>query len=136
MEEELQIPKGIVAEQKLRFTNKGHASDVYNAPPGDILGTVIIKDHEVFRRKEHDIISEVPISIGQALLGGKLEVETIHGKETIEINSSVTNKTRYILREKGAPHLAPEDHIIGDHIVKFRIVIPNELSEEQITLIK
>ena len=46
VEEELKIPKGVKNNQKLRYTSKGHASRTYNGPSGDLLCTIIVKDHK------------------------------------------------------------------------------------------
>ena len=136
VEEELQIPKGIPENQKLRFTNKGHASDVFNAPPGDLLGIIKIKLHEKFRRKGFDIVSEVPITVSKAILGCKIKIETIHGEREIEIDGGININSRYVIRECGAPHLYPDEGQLGDHIVKFKIIVPSGLSEQQLDLIK
>ena len=136
MKEEVKIPKGVREGQKLRFTNKGHASEVYNAQPGDLVGTITIKEHEVFKRKGYDIITEVPVTISQAILGSKIKVETIHGEQEIVIEKGVTNNVRYVIKNQGAPHLYPDDDKFGDHIVKFKIVIPTDLSEKQVELVQ
>jgi molecular chaperone DnaJ len=132
----VQIPKGIKENQKLRFVKRGHASDVYNSPPGDIIVTVKIKDHENFRRSGNDIISEVPITITQAILGGKVQIETVHGEREIELEKGITHNTRYVLKGRGASHITPTSEKFGDHIIKFRVIIPTDLSEKQVELIK
>lgn len=136
VKEEFKIPKGVRDGQKLRFTHRGHGSKVFNAKPGDLVGVVKIKEHETYKRDGYDIISEVPITISQAILGGSLIVETVHGEKEITLDKGTGSDSTHIIKDHGAPHLPPEDHKNGDHIIKFKIIIPSDLSPRQIELIK
>lgn len=64
-----------------------------------------------------------------------MTVETIHGEKEIELEKGINNNVRYILKNYGAPHLNPTEDKYGDHIIKFKIVIPTDLSEKQKELI-
>jgi len=136
VDDEIKIPKGVKEGQKLRFTNKGHASEVYNAKPGDLIAKIMIKEHETFKRDGYNIISEVPITVTQAILGSKVTLETVHGEKEVEISGGVHNNLRYVLKNYGAPSIDPLDEKFGDHIIKFKIIIPTDLSERQLELIK
>ena len=53
--------------------------------PGDLLLTVKVKEHDLFKNEGRDIISEVPLSLSEAILGSKITIETVEGKLNIEI---------------------------------------------------
>ena len=55
--------------QKIRISGLGHASDVYQGVPGDLLLHIKVKDHPVFSRDGLNLISKVPITISEAVLG-------------------------------------------------------------------
>ncbi|CAI2370091.1 unnamed protein product [Moneuplotes crassus] len=136
VEEEVKIPQGIREGQKLRFTNKGHASQVYNGNPGDIIASIIIKDHESFQRNGYDIVSEVPITIAQAILGSKIKIETLHGEQEISLEPGYTITIRYVLKNYGAPYMYPDEDKRGDHIIKFKVIVPEDLTETQRSVIE
>jgi molecular chaperone DnaJ len=136
VDEEVKIPKGVREGQRLRFTNKGHASEVYNASPGDLIGTIKIKKHDTFTRNGYDIVSDIPVTVAQAILGCKIKIDTIHGEKEITVESGLTNDIRYVIKHQGAPHIFPEEDKFGDHIIKFKIIIPSDLSDKHYELIQ
>jgi molecular chaperone DnaJ len=60
----------------------GHASDVFTSLAGDLLLTVKVKEHYFFIREEKNIISEVPITLLEAVKGALLTVKTVYGPVT------------------------------------------------------
>ena len=71
--------------QKIKIKGLGHASDVFQSVSGDLLLQVKVTPHTVFLREGLNIISEVPISITEAILGSKLTVDTLEGKINIDL---------------------------------------------------
>ena len=83
-----------------------------------------------------NIISEVPISITEAVLGCKVTIETIEGKISIDVKPGTSSGQEFVLRHHGMPPFHPPDNydvnqLRGDHIVRFKVVIPSTMSEEQ-----
>lgn len=100
---------------------------------GDLLLNVKIKKHEVFAREGLNIISEVPISITEAVLGCKITIETIDGKISIEVKPGTSSGQELALRHHGMPPFHPPENydvnqLRGDHIVRFKVVIPSTMS--------
>lgn len=56
--------------QKIKLSQLGHCSDCFGSPAGDLLLTVKVKEHDAMYREGQDIVSNVPISFIQAILGG------------------------------------------------------------------
>lgn len=80
------------------------------------------------------MISEVPISITEAVLGCKITIETLDGKLNIEVKAGTNSGDELRLQHHGMPPFHPPDNydvnlLRGDHIVKFNVVIPHDMSE-------
>ena len=107
----------------------GHAADVFAAQPGDLLLTIKIKEHAYFKREQKNIETEVPISLVEAVLGAKLTIQTLDGPLTIVTKPGMCTGDTMTLKHYGIPEFNPPENydpqqLRGDHIVKFRIVLP------------
>jgi len=88
--EEIELPPGAVDGQKLRVRGFGHSSDVFMGAPGDLLLTLKILLHDTFERVgESDVGSTIELSIGQAIFGGKVTIETLEGHKSIVVPAGV-----------------------------------------------
>lgn len=95
---DVRIPPGLESGQVLRLRGKG-AGD----PPGDALIEVDVTPHKTFRRTGRDIELDLPVSITEAVLGGKVTVPTIAGPVTMSIPPGSDTGTRLRLRGRGVP---------------------------------
>ena len=57
-------------------------------------------------RDEHDLVTDVPISIAQAALGTTLELETLDGDEELVVAAGTQPGREFVLRRRGVPHVA------------------------------
>ncbi len=130
---EIRIPAGIENGSRLRLEAEGDAAPK-DGIPGDLYLEVYVKEHKYFKRREYDIILEVPISYTQAVLGDKIEVPTLHGKTILKIPSGTQPGTIFKMRNKGIQYL--HGHFYGDQLVKINIDVPKKLSSKQKKLIK
>jgi molecular chaperone DnaJ len=71
----------------------GHASDVFTSVPGDLLLTVDISPHEVFKMEGKNIKSTVELSLSEAVLGCTITVMTAHGPANVEVEPGVCSGT-------------------------------------------
>lgn len=132
---------GVLDGKKIRIHYLGHASDVYSSEAGDLLLEVKVKEHSVFKIEVRDIISEVSITLTQAILGDKLTIETVTGKLNINIAPGTQNGDRMVLRHNGAhefnpPALYDKRALRGHHIITFKLVIPADMEEEELSLLR
>lgn len=74
IKETVELPKGIVNGQKIKVKGIGHASDVFQGIAGDLLLTLKVKDHPIFKLEGKNIVTEVPISLTEAIFGGKFTI--------------------------------------------------------------
>ena len=73
------IPAGIDNGQTISLRGQGHAGS-NGGPSGDLLITVMVRPHEIFRREGTSVFCEAPITFTQAVLGAELEIPTIDGQ--------------------------------------------------------
>ncbi|MCD8023928.1 MAG: hypothetical protein LUE64_00145 [Candidatus Gastranaerophilales bacterium] len=124
------IPKFCKEGQKIRLKGEGK-QDVYGNR-GDLYLVIKIEDSN-YTVDGCDLIKEVSISPAMAALGTKYEIITPHGNFKITIPSGSASGT--ILRMKGLG-LPKKEGGFGNLGVKIKIVIPKNLTEEQISLYK
>ncbi|MDJ0626462.1 MAG: molecular chaperone DnaJ [Candidatus Caenarcaniphilales bacterium] len=131
---EVKIPAGAENGSRLVWSHRGN--DGRNGgPAGDLYILLKVKPHPKFKRQGLDIFEEVEINTWQAIMGDSIEVETIHGKEEVEIKSGTQPNTVLKLNSKG---IKLDNGKYGDHHLKLKVVIPNkkELNKELIELIQ
>jgi len=129
----VKIPAGIKDGGKVRFPGKGEAGPPGSAP-GDLLVKVHVRPHKFFRRKNGDILLDLPLTFPEAALGTSVEVPTVNGKVKLKIPAGTTDGRKFRLRGKGAPKPKGKGH--GDMIVTARVVVPKKLSAKEKELIK
>jgi DnaJ-class molecular chaperone len=116
------IPPGIEDGQVLRLKGKG-ASGFGGGPPGDALIEVHIAPPPFFRRDGDDIRLELPVSLAEAVLGGRVPVPTVTGPVTMTIPKGSDTGTQLRLRGKGIRRHQGGKTIEGDQYVTLRVVI-------------
>jgi DnaJ-class molecular chaperone len=123
----LAIPAGVRDGQMLRLKGKG-GPGFGGGPPGDAYVEVHIRRHPFFERKDDDVHLELPVTLGEAVLGGKVEVPTVEGKVTMTIpKGSSTGRT---LRLKGRGIPDQKSGRRGDQYVRLKVVLPERIDEE------
>jgi molecular chaperone DnaJ len=77
--EKVKLPGGVVNGQKIKVPLLGHAADVFTSVPGDLLLTVEVSPHDVFKVDDKNIKSTVELTLSEAILGCVITVMTAHG---------------------------------------------------------
>ena len=124
----INIPAGIDNGQTISLRGQGH-SGKNGGPAGDLLITVMVRPHEIFRRDGTAVFCEAPITFTQAVLGGTLEIPTIDGKVKYDIPEGTQTGTVFRLRGTGIPVLNGRGR--GDQYVTVNIETPRNLNREQ-----
>lgn len=127
----VKIPKGVKEGAKIRLSGEGK-TDNYGRK-GDLYLIVKFKDSKDFKISGADIISDIEIYPQEAVLGIVAEVKTLHGivKVTIPPNSQSGRSLR--LKDLGLPK---KEGGFGAHIAKIKIVVPENLTNEEKDLYK
>lgn len=129
----IKIPAGVDTGNRIKLTGEGEAG-TRGAPHGDLYVKIYIKDHSIFSRTGKDLYCEVPIDIGTATLGGKLQVPTINSQLEITIPPGTQTGKTFRLRERGAPDL--NNGQSGDILCKVKVETPVNLNKEQEELLR
>ncbi|MBL8747252.1 MAG: DnaJ domain-containing protein [Phycisphaerae bacterium] len=122
---ELTIPPGVAHGTKLRMRGAGMPS-MGRAPAGDLIVTVHIAPHELYRREGLDIILDLPLTIVEATLGARVSVPTLSGKAEVTIPPGTSSGQRLRLRGQGIK----TEKGTGDLFIAAKIVVPRELGDE------
>jgi curved DNA-binding protein len=125
----VKIPKGMAAGKKLRIAGKGQPSP-YGGPPGDLLIQAKILPHPQFRVEGRDLYLEREIKLTDAILGARLSVPTLGGKElSLKIPAGTRPGTKMRLGGHGLPAMKGDAR--GDLYVIVSVAIPKALNSEQ-----
>ena len=122
------IPAGIDNGQTISIRGQGHAGK-NGGPAGDLLITITVRPHEIFRREGTSVLCEAPITFAQAVLGAELEIPTIDGKVKYDLPEGTQSGTTFRLKGKGIPSLNGRGR--GDQYVTVYIETPRNLNREQ-----
>lgn len=124
---EVKIPQGVADGQTIRLRGKGNPS-MGGGPAGDALVTLSVRPHPVFRRDGDDIVITLPITLDEAVLGGKVATPTISGKVSLSIPKGASSGQVLRLRGRGAKSPGAKTH--GDQRVELSIVSPPKIDDE------
>lgn len=114
---QVRIPAGVSEGGRVRLKGQG-------ADGGDLVLTVHVGSHPHFKREGADLHLELPVTVGEAYRGAKVQVPTLDGEVGLRIPPGVKSGAKLRLRGKGAP--AGKDKAPGDLIVQILIRVPPE----------
>jgi DnaJ-class molecular chaperone len=115
----IKLPTLVENGQTIRL--KGQGEEILGGTPGDALVTVRFKPHPKFRVEGRDLHIELPVSLRDAVLGSRQEVDTLNGRVAVKIAPWTSSDRVLRLRGKGLPK-KPDGH--GDLFAHVRIMLP------------
>ena len=115
----VKIPAGVAAGQQIRLKGQGETAPGH--PPGDLLITVSIAPHPHFKVDGSDLRLDLPITLYEAVLGGKVRVPTLGSAVELSIPKNTSSGRTFRLKGKGLPKPGG----IGDLFVITRIILPD-----------
>lgn len=123
----VKIPAGISEGEAIRLTGKGEAAGT-GGVSGDLFVRVHVRPEKGFERDGDDIYTEVIISYPQAVLGDKVEINTLEGLKKLVIPEGTQPHQQFKLKDLGVPHL--HHHGRGDQYVKVFVDVPKKISRK------
>jgi len=120
---DVKIPAGVKDGQTVRVKGRGGAGRG-GAANGDILLTVSVASHPSKTRDGNDIRMDLPVSLKEAVLGGKVPVETLTGTVSLTVPPNANTGTTLRLKGKGIASTPP-----GDLYVRLVVVLPDKPDE-------
>jgi DnaJ-class molecular chaperone len=120
---DVKIPVGVKDGQTIRVKGRGGAGRG-GGPNGDILLTVAVAAHPTMTRDGNDIRMDLPVTLKEAVLGGKVPVPTLTGTVTLRVPPGANTGTVLRLKGKGIGGTAP-----GDLYVRLVVTLPEAPDE-------
>jgi DnaJ-class molecular chaperone len=112
----VKLPDKVEDGQQIRLKGQGMPS-AYGGEAGDAIVTVKFERHPKFRRDGGDLRVDVPITLYEAVLGGKVRVPTLDGSAELTLPPNINTAKALRLKGKGL-------HGSGDLYASLRIVLP------------
>ncbi len=128
------IPAGTETDQKIKLAGYGNPSPNGGAT-GDLIITFKINNNTTYKRTGNDLQLNQTIDLYTAMLGGDVELNTLHGKVKLKVQPETQNNTKIRLKGKGFPAYKQEN-VFGDLYVTYLVQLPSKLSEKEIQLFK
>lgn len=123
----IKIPQGMPDGVTLRFSGRGNWGQ-NSGIPGDLYINVEVKPHKVLERRGDDIYMDLEIDLVTAVLGGEVNVPTVHGDVIMKIPAGTQSGKVLRLKDKGGPKFRGNGN--GDQYVKIILVTPTKLTKE------
>ena len=119
---DVRVPPGMEDGQTLRLRGQGGEGSL-GAPAGDALITVHIAPHALFRREGNDVLIDLPITLKEAVLGGRVTVPTATGRVAMTVPPRSDTGAVLRLRGRGVPGHGSRP--AGDQLVSLKLVLPD-----------
>ena len=129
---EVPIPAGIEDSTRIRLQGQGEAAP--GGRRGDLYVFVHVKEHEMFVRRDNDILLQITIPFTMAALGGEVDVPTLEGRARLNIPRGTQSGKLLKMGGVGMPDV--HGYGKGDQLVRVVVEVPKKLSGEQEELLR
>jgi molecular chaperone DnaJ len=121
------IPAGVKDGATVRLAGKGEPG-MGGGPAGDLFVRVHVTPHELFVRRDDDLVITVPITFAEAALGSRITVPTLDGSVTLKVPPGTESGKTLRVRGRG---IQRADGRRGDLLVTVEVVVPRRLTKTQ-----
>jgi DnaJ-class molecular chaperone len=125
---QVRIPPGVLDGSKLRFAGQGHGG-IGGGPPGDVYVQLRLRVPEGFKLEGNNVISDLPVTLQDAVLGGEVRVETLDDAVMLQIPPHMNTGKKLRIPGKGA-FMRGGGGKRGDHIVVLQVHLPDRIDPE------
>ncbi len=119
---DIDVPEGTSDRTTLRLKGQGLPGRD-GGPAGDAYVEIHVQPHAFYEARDNDIHVELPVTVTEAALGGKVKVPTVGGP--VMLNVPAGSNTGTSLRLKGRGLLDRKSGQRGDQYVKLKVVLPD-----------
>jgi DnaJ-class molecular chaperone len=127
------VPAGIEEGKSIRLRGQGHPGRRGDTA-GDVIVTIRYAPHPVLKVEGRDLRLDLPITLYEAVLGGKVRVPTLGGEVEMSIAPGMSGGRVLRLRGKGLSATASQP--AGDLLATVRIILPNSPDSELTELMR
>jgi DnaJ-class molecular chaperone len=120
---DVKIPAGIKDGQQIRLKGRGGAGR-RGGPAGDVMIQIAVAPHPYYIRDGNDLRMDLPITLQEAVLGGKVPVPTLTGAVNLSVPAGSNTGAVLRLKGKGIP-----GEPAGDLYVKLVVALPEAADE-------
>jgi len=120
---DVKIPQGLRDGQQIRVKGRGGAGRS-GGPAGDVLIQAQIAPHPFITRDGNDLKMDLPVTLKEAVLGGKVPAPTLSGAVNLTVPPGSNTGTVLRLKGKGVPGPNP-----GDLYVRLVVSLPDKPDE-------
>jgi len=117
----LSIPAGIQTGKTLRLRGKGSSANGAGEA-GDALVEITVRPDRLFVRQGNDIHITLPVTLSEAVLGGRVKIPTVSGSVMLTVPKGSNSGSVMRLKGKGVAH----DGGHGDQLVTLQVMVPRE----------
>jgi len=121
------IPAGVDEGSRVRIAGKGAAGHA-GGPPGDLYILVRVRPHPLLERRGNDLHLDVPVTVGEAVMGASIEVPTPDGGVRVKVPANSQSGKRLRIRGHGVPAL--KGGARGDLYIRLMIQVPVDGGDE------
>ena len=125
----VKIPPGISDGARVRVRGKGGVG--LDGAPGDLYFRVKIRPHPLIQRDGNDLTIDVPVTVGEAMLGATIDVPT-PPKGRVQMKVPARSQSGQRLRLKGRGVVDPKTKTAGDLYVRLVVHVPNDGVSERV----
>lgn len=128
---QVNIPPGVEDGTRIRYAGNGNRVQP-NLPPGDLVIIIHVESHAIWQRQGPHLHQEVQVPLWKALVGDTLNLTTIDGSQVnVKLPQLSVNQTVLKVTQKG---MKIRNNVTrGDLYVHVKVVMPSQLTEEQLT---
>jgi molecular chaperone DnaJ len=121
------IPAGVDTGSRVRVPGRGGPGQG-GGPPGDLYLVIRVRPHRLLERRGNDLYLEVPVTVGEAMLGATINVPTPDGEVRLKVPPASQSGKQLRLRGRGVPRLKGKGR--GDLYVRLMVHVPTGGGEQ------
>ena len=115
---DLKLPAGVESGTQMRLSGKGQQGP---GGAGDAIVTIEVRPHPFFTRDGDNVRLALPVTLDEAVKGGKVKVPTVDGPVMLGVPAGTTSGKTLRLRGKG---FTGKDGTRGDQLVTLMVDVP------------
>jgi DnaJ-class molecular chaperone len=120
---DIDVPEGTSDGTTLRLKGQGMPGGK-GQPAGDAYVEIRVQPHAFFEARDNDIHVEVPVTLREAVLGGRIKVPTVSGSVMLSVPAGSNTGTTLRLKGRGLLDRKSRQH--GDQYVKLKVMLPDK----------
>lgn len=118
---QVRIPPGVDTGSRVRVAGKG-GPGAGGAPAGDLYIRVTVRPHPLLERRGDDLHMDLPVTVGEAMLGAAIEVPTADGPVRVKVPAGSQVGRQLRVKGRGVPHLRGGGR--GDLYLRLVVHVP------------